>query len=143
MSTKRERILAAIKTKLDTVTGIGTPARSTRSNPYATQRGESPAINLLFLSDNAETNNPVGFINWTLIFRVEVFTRGDGPDTLADPIIQSINTKIMADQSLGGLSMDIEPSSVSFELLDGDKAVGVLFLNYEVMYRTSATDLSV
>ena len=81
-------------------------------------------------------------LDWTLRIRIVVVVRGNIPDNLADPTINSLHKKVVADPTLGGLAIDIRPSTTSFEMLDADKPAGVIFCEYEIDYRTSTTDLS-
>lgn len=138
--TKRESILQAIKSRLTSVTGV-LDANIYRSRVEPLSRGKSPAIVVEPLSDSADPSM-TGVMFWTLQVRLSVIVRGDPPDQVADPILESIHSKIAADLSLGGLAMDIQPSNVTFELIEGDQPVGIISLDYRVQYRTSADSLS-
>jgi len=48
----------------------------------------------------------------------------------------------MADLTLGGYAIDVQPLSVSFDFVEADQPSGVIALDYLVRYRTSVTDLS-
>lgn len=138
--TKREAILQAIKTKLVGVSGVpDANVFRSRVEPFA--RNRVPAITIEPIQDTSE-NSVIPFLDWSLVVRVSVIVRGDVPDQLADPIVESLHGKIMVDLSLGGLSMDIQPSSVNFELLEGDQPIGIVTLDYRVQYRTGVESLS-
>jgi hypothetical protein len=62
---------------------------------------------------------------------------------LADPIVQSLHSKLTADLSLGGNAMDVQPISVSWELVESDQPTGVVMCDYRILYRTTVADLSV
>ena len=138
--TKREQILAAIKATLVNVPGV-LPENIFRSRVEPCTRGRAPAISVEPVADSP-SQNVVPYLDWSLTVRVSIIVRGDVPDQVADPIIQDVHAKIMADTSLGGLSMDLEPSGVSYEILEGDQPIGIVSLDYRVQYRTSLTDLS-
>ena len=72
-----------------------------------------------------------------------VIVRGNIPDQLADPIVQSLHSKLTADLTLGGNAMDVQAVSVSWDLVEGDQPTGVVSCDYRVLYRTSYSDLSV
>jgi len=74
--------------------------------------------------------------------RAAVIVRADVPDQAADPIVEDMHSKIVADLSLGGYAIDVQPDSVNFELLDADQPAGVISCEYVVRYRTSVSDLS-
>ena len=140
MTTKRETILAAIRTALIGTTGVSTRIYRSRVEPIS--RGESPAIVVEPVSDTAEQNTALPTLDWSLTVRVAVIVRGDIPDQLADPIVEDAHGKIMADLTLGGYAIDVQPQSVSFDLMEADQPAGVIMINYLVRYRTSVADLS-
>jgi len=74
--------------------------------------------------------------------RVTVITRGNIPDQIADPVIESMHSKIVADLTLGGLAIDVQPSEVTFNMLDADQPAGVIFNDYIVQYRTTVASLA-
>jgi hypothetical protein len=140
MTTKRESILAAIKTTLAGTTGVGT--RIWRSRVQALARQESPAIVVEPISDSAEQNTSLPTLDWSLTVRVAVIVRGDVPDQQADATVESLHSKLMADLTLGGYAIDIQPQGVSFDLVEADQPAGVIACDYLVRYRTSVTDLT-
>jgi hypothetical protein len=140
MTTKRESILAAIKTTLAGTTGVGT--RIWRSRVQALARQESPAIVVEPISDNAEQNTSLPTLDWSLTVRVAVIVRGDVPDQQADATVESLHSKMMADLTLGGYAIDVQPQGVSFDLVEADQPAGVIACDFLVRYRTSLTDLT-
>jgi hypothetical protein len=105
-------------------------------------RGESPAIVVEPVSDSAEQNTALPTLDWSLTVRVAIIVRGDIPDQVADPIIESAHAKIMADLSLGGYAIDVQPISVTFDLQEADQPAGVIMMDYLVRYRTNVANLA-
>jgi len=140
MATKRESILAAIRTALTGTTGVSTRIYRSRVEPLT--RGESPAIVVEPVSDTAEQNTALPTLDWSLTVRVAVIVRGDVPDQVADPIVQSLHAKIMADLTLGGYAIDVQPVSVSFDMMEADQPAGVIACDYLVRYRTNVANLT-
>jgi len=140
MTTKRESILAAIAAALVGTTGVSTRIYRSRVEPIT--RGESPAIVIEPISDNAQQNTSLPTLDWSLVVRIAVIVRGNIPDQLADPTVQSLHSKLMADLTLGGYAIDIEPVSVTFELVEADQPAGVVMCDYRVLYRTSVANLA-
>ena len=140
MATKRETILAAIRTALTGTTGVSTRIYRSRVEPLT--RGESPAIVVEPVSDTAEQNTALPTLDWSLTVRVAIIVRGDVPDQIADPIVQSMHSKMMADLSLGGYAIDVQPISVSFDLMEADQPAGVIACDYLVRYCTDVADLT-
>ena len=141
MTTKRESILAAIATALVGTTGVSTRIYRSRVEPIT--RGESPAIVIEPISDSAQQNTALPTLDWSLVVRVAVIVRGDIPDQLADPTVQSLHTKMMADLTLGGYAIDVQPQSVSFELVEADQPAGVIACDFLIRYRTDVANLSI
>ena len=139
MTTKRETILTAIRTALTGTTGVGTRIYRSRVEPLTRQ--ESPAIVVEPISDSAEQNTALPTLDWSLTVRVAIIVRGDIPDQVADPIVQSAHAKIMADLSLGGYAIDVQPISVTFDLQEADQPAGVISMDYLVRYRTTVANL--
>mgnify|MGYP006893465348 FL=1 len=140
MATKREQILSAIATALATTAGVS--GRVYRSRVTAMQRAESPAIVIEPISDTPTQNTSLPTLDWRMRVRVTVIVRGDVPDQLADPIIESMHAKMVADLTLGGYAIDVQPDEVTFNMFDSDQPAGVIFNDYIVQYRTSVASLA-
>ena len=140
MASKREQILAAIKTSLANTTGVGT--RIYRSRVVPLSRGESPALVIEPISDNAQSDLSLPKLEWSLQVRVSVIVRGDVPDEVADPIVESLHAKMVSDLTLNGHAIDVQPLGVDFAIMDADHPAGVISCNYAVRYRTELTDLT-
>ena len=140
MTTKRERVLAAIATALTGTTGVSTRIYRTRVEPIS--RAESPAIVIEPISDSAAQNTALPTLDWSMIVRITVIVRGTTPDQVADPIIESLHSKVMADLTLGGYAIDVQPTNVTFVFTEADGAAGEIQCDYRVLYRTSVTNLA-
>ena len=140
MTTKRETILAAIRTALTGTTGVSSRIYRSRVEPMA--RAESPAIVVEPLNDTAQQNTSLPTLDWSLTVRVAVIVRGAIPDQLADPIVESLHAKLMADLTLGGVTIDVQPQGVNFEMVEADQPAGVISCDYLIRYRTSVTNLA-
>jgi len=140
MTTRRETILAAVRTALTGTTGVSTRIYRSRVEPMA--RAESPAIVVEPVNDTAEQNTSLPTLDWSLTVRVAVIVRGNIPDQQADPIVENMHSRLMADLTLGGYAIDIQPVSVSFEMVEADQPAGVISCDYLIRYRTSVTNLA-
>jgi hypothetical protein len=140
MTTKRERVLAAVASALAGTTGVSTRIYRSRVEPIS--KAESPAIVIEPLSDTASQNTALPTLDWAMIVRITVIVRGATPDQLADPIIESLHAKVMADLTLGGYAIDVQPIGVTFNFAEADGAAGEIQCDYRVIYRTSVTNLA-
>lgn len=140
MTTKRENILAQIATTLASTAGVN--GRVYRSRVTALARGESPALIIEPVSDTAQQITSLPKLDWTLRVRVVVVVRSSTPDTDADTVVESLHSKIMADLTLGGYAIDIQPVLSNFDYLDADQPAGIVSNEFEILYRTSVGDLT-
>ena len=140
MATKRESILAAVRTALTDTVGVGTRIYRSRVEPIA--RAESSALIVEPVNDIPTQNTSLPTLDHVLNMRVVVIVRASVPDQTADPIIESLHSKMMADLTLGGLCIDVQPGPTEFTLESADVPVGVIFCNFRILYRTSVSDLS-
>ena len=140
MTTKRENILAAVASTLAGTAGVGSRIYRSRVDPLS--RGESPAIVIEPVSDTPEQNTSLPTLDWTLRIRIVVIERSAIPDQAADDTIEDMHSKLMADLTLGGHAIDVQPAQTSFQLLEADQPAGVIFCEYDVRYRSEVADLS-
>ena len=140
MATKREQILAALKTSLTGTTGAGTRIYRSRVEPFV--REESIAVVLEPVSDTPIDQTIHTKITWDFRVRISVIVRGSIPDSNADSTIESLHNKVMTDPTIGGLAIDIKPSTTTFEIVEADQPAGIISCEYDIEYRTSFNDLS-
>tara|TARA_R100000406_G_scaffold1733_1_gene1649 strand:+ start:3220 stop:3645 length:426 start_codon:yes stop_codon:yes gene_type:complete len=140
MTTKRENILAAIKTALTDTVGVGTRIYRTRVDPVA--RAESPAIIVQPIRDVCTQTLSLPKLDWTMTVRITVIERADIPDQAADDTIESLHSKVMADLTLGGHAQDVVPTRTEFEFIESDKPSGIISCEFEIRYRTEVDDLT-
>ena len=141
MTTKRENILAAIKTALTDTVGVGTRIYRTRVDPVA--RLESPAIIIVQpIRDVCVQNTSLPKLDWTMTVRVTVIERADIPDQAADDTVESVHSKVMNDLTVGGYAHDVVPVRTEFEFIEADKPLGLIGCEFEIRYRTELADLS-
>jgi len=140
MATKREQILAQIASTLASTAGVS--GRVYRSRVTAAARSESPMIVVEPVNDTSQQITSLPKLDWTMRVRVVVVVRSVNAYTEADPIIESMHSKIMSDLTLGGYAIDVQPVLTTFEFLDADQPAGVFSNEYDVRYRTTVADLT-
>ena len=140
MATKREQNLAATGSILARTTGVS--GRVYRSRVTAAARAESPMIVIEPVNDTSQQVTSLPKLDWTMRVRVVVIVRSIDAYTDADPVIESMHSKIMADLTLGGYAIDVRPVLTTFEFLDADQPAGVFSNEYDVQYRTTVSDLT-
>jgi len=140
MATKREQILTQIASTLASTAGVS--GRVYRSRVTAAARAESPMIVIEPVNDTSQQITSLPKLDWTMRVRVVVVVRSVNAYTDADPVIESMHSKIMSDLTLGGYAIDVQPVLTTFEFLDADQPAGVFSNEYDVKYRTAVADLT-
>ena len=140
MTTRRETILDAVVTALAGTTNVGT--RIYRSRVTAFTREETPSLLVTWDSDNPVQTTSLPKLDWTLDISIAVIVRGDIPDKVADPVVESLHSKVMADLTLGGVATNVIPTGTTNEAVDSDQPAGIVTVNYQIKYRTSNTNLA-
>lgn len=135
--TRRELILARIKTNLDTIT----TATVYRSRVEPLSRGEAPAIIVEPVNDQPDENF-YNKLQWRLRVRVSVIVRDNNPDDKSDEYSQLVHSKIMSDPTMNGYALDTDPDRVDFSLVEADVPLGVVSMDYLVKYRSDRVDLT-
>ena len=134
MPSKREQILAAITTKLLPTAGVS--GRVFRSQADPNPRELAPFITVEWSSEQSMPDT-VQLLGRSLNVDVSVYTRGDAPDSLADPIMVDAHQRLVADPSLGGLAIDIQLDDASNEVIAADCPAAKVTHTYVVKYRHS------
>lgn len=138
MATIREQILEQITATLEGVVA-GKSAYRSRVNPFAKE--EAPAIAVAGGTDTAEFGT-IPTVDWTLQVQAAVYVRGRVPDRLADPYVNEVYRRLMADRTQGGLAFDTFPASIEPQMEGADSDAGWVVLTFAVRYRTKNEDLS-
>ena len=136
--TRRELILARMKTNLDAITNA-TVYRS-RVEPLA--RAETPAIIIEPVEDNPTDTNFFDKLDWSMRVRVSTIVRAAVPDDESDTYTQQVHLKLMADQTVNSNALDLTPDRTDFSLIEADLPLGIISQDFLVRYRTSRTDLT-
>ena len=140
MTSKRENILARILTIVTPTTGISN--RAYRDRVVALTSAETPSIFIEGISDSAEQNTSLPTLDWSLTVRCSVIVRSSTPVTTSDPTVVNMHSRIMADLTLNGYAIDVQPNNVDIQTIDSDQPTGVIACEYLVRYRTEINDLT-
>ena len=136
--TRRELILARMKTNLDAISGA-TVYRS-RVEPLA--RGETPAIIIEPIDDNPTDTTFFDKLDWSMRVRISTIVRAAVPDDDSDTYTQQVHLKLMADQTVNSYALDLTPDRTDFSLVEADVPLGIISQDFIVRYRTSRSDLT-
>lgn len=136
----REKIMARLAVVLADAAGVD--GRVYRSLADAMALDEAPCATIEWQSDDEAEESSSFQMHRHLSVAVSVFTRGDAPDVLADPILQSVHALIMADEQLAGTALWARLGPTSFEFENVEKNAGKTTAEYLIAYRHSFGDLT-
>lgn len=134
MTSKREQIVSAIMTRLAAVAGVS--GRVYRSQADPNPRDLAPFLTVQWTNEQTSPD-AVQLMGRTLTVEIAVYTRGDVPDALADPILVDAHQRLLLDPSLGGLAIDIQLEDASSEVIAADFPAAKVTQNYSVKFRHS------
>jgi hypothetical protein len=138
-TTIREQITASVFSLVQSTAGLG--GRVYRSRVEAFSRGATPALVVECVSNQPNpTRAGVTTMPHSLELRMLLMIDHPIPDQAADPILLDLHDRLMADLTLGGLSMDILPGETRWD--QEVNGVAVVSHSYVVSYRTLIKDLT-
>lgn len=146
MPSIREQILNRIHTvTLPGTVQVGSRIYRSRAQAYA--RSEAPAITIS-PGEEKPANAPrtIGAsmcrLDNVLPVLIEVYVRGDVPDQLADPIGIDIHARMMADRTMGGLAIDVQPDGWRPDYEAADATAGWMGQKFLIRYRCLDTAIN-
>lgn len=135
----REQILNHIHTVILPGT-VQVGARIYRSRSQAYGRNEAPAITIS-PGEEKPVNAPrtigasMARLDLYLPVLIEIYVRGDIPDQLADPIGVDIHARMMADRTMGGLAVEVQPDGWRPDYEPADMTAGWMGHKFLIRYR--------
>lgn len=139
MTTLREQITARVATVLGNATPAG--ANVFRSREASITRGMTPAI--VVMPDNErDTRMGGGTDRHELTLALEIFTRGDPWDTLADATAEAAHKVMTTDATIAALALDVRKVSTDYESQEADRTAGTLSARYLITYLSRSSDLA-
>ena len=144
MSTKSLLIRNAIVALLTAtpVAGVGATAIY-KDWKYAIKPADMPAIVVELGDETAPQRALIGALDWGLQLKVSVVTAGDDPTTTADTVIAEAHRRIVADLSLGGLTLDVKQDAITRQRDVLETPALITELLYVIEYRTTMTSMEI
>lgn len=140
MPTIREQILAYLPVFLEA--GVGAGVKVERARKRAIEADEALFVNIVPGADPRQETGGVDFTDRVLTVDFQIHARGDQPDSLADPVVDALHSKLVSDRTLGGLALDLVAGDNEYEWDEAEADLCVVHQRYEILYRTDETNLS-
>ena len=145
MSHVRQQIREAFGTACSGLSTTGTNVFQTRVYPLET--GALPGLCIYTTSELisdvvGEIGGAARLVSRALSVRVEGYARATSnlDDTL-DTISAEVETAVANSSTIDGLITDMELSSTDVSFTEGDREIGVITLDFAVVYTTAFNDL--
>lgn len=138
MTTRAEAITEAIKTLLEASPTL-VSGNVWRSRLRPIPAGSNTAIVVRQGRDvRINDSTTIGNYSRNAVVMVEVYARGDIPDQLADSVVESVVSRVMADPSLGGLCDDILVGNKSPDWAARDTDLVAIDVEFIAGYETAS-----
>ena len=139
MISRRERLILAL---MDRCQGAVSPAPVLRQPTIAIARDQTPALVLVIESDGPVKRSN-DRMEREMVVRLTSYVRDprDGY-ALADDLLCRAHLALLADTTLGGLSLGLLEMEVDYQAEDADVEAIAIPALYRITYRTLVSDLS-
>lgn len=133
MSTQRQLILDRIKTILEGVSSL----KNVEINKTGPVDLETVAFPCAFIYSDRETKigddrSVIGKENWEWMINIEVWS---SDDQVQETLLGEIHTAMAADYTIGGYAVTSDRISATMYVLDPERAINSMVLDYQVIYR--------
>ena len=144
MSHVRQQIREAFGTACSGLSTTGTNVFQTRDYPLET--GALPGLCIYTTSESisdvvGEIGGAARLVSRALSVRVEGYARAaSNLDDTLDTISAEVETAVANSSTIDGLITDMELSSTDVSFTEGDREIGVITLDFAVVYTTAFND---
>lgn len=135
-------IVAAIAAQLQDAPAVSAQVHRARLKPVAAQHDTAVVVRIR--SSSAERfailNGPC---DWDTAIDVECYARSNtlSPDAAADALLAAVWARLAADPTLDGLVMDLNPTSLEYDLAGEADQMACVTLTLKVLHRTAQLSL--
>ncbi len=140
MTTKAEAITAAIFNLLTAPTALA-GGNVYRSRIRKVPEDNATAIVVRQGADVRVGESTLAKTQRQISVATEIYARGDVPDQLADPLVEAVMIRLMADRTLDGLCDDILPGNRTPEWAARDTDLVVIDLEFVIDYEVFNEEL--
>lgn len=143
MTTKREAILDYLPAFLNEDGTLQALAWVERERRRPVEKSARYRVNVVPESDSRMDTGGKDYVDRRLGIDFQIHVRGDDTSG-ADAIVDALHNKLMSSRTLGGRCRDIVATDNDFESnwSEADTGLCIVHQRYDVIYRSSETDLS-
>ena len=137
--------VGAIVAALSSGTPVASQIARVRLRPMAAAQAQAVVVRAL-QTDVAELALCPGYpVSWATAVVVECYTRSGAattPDVAVDPLVEAVYARLMADTTLGGAVLALQPQSIAWDFdADGDNTTCATLV-FSARHRSPGATLS-
>ena len=125
MTTIVSAAVAAIVAALSASTPVASQIARVRLRPLAATQGQAVVVRPLQSEASVSSLSPDLPVSWTSAISVECYARTSAattPDVAVDSLVEAVYARLMADPTLGGVVLSLQPQSMSWDFdADGEQ----------------------
>lgn len=144
MSTFISTAVAAIMAALTSGTPVASQVARVRLRPLAAAQAQAVVVRPLSSEVSETALIPSLPVSWASAIAVECYARsnvGVAPDDAVDTLLAAVYARLMADTTLGGAVIAVQPQSINFDFdADGDQTTCATLV-FNVRHRSPGATL--
>jgi hypothetical protein len=145
MSTMFATAVGAIVSALNAGTPVATQVARVRLRPMAQATGTAAIVRPLSTEVVETALYPGQPVSWTTVISVECYARSSAattPDIAVDSLVSDVYARLMADTTLGGVVLALQPQSIAWDFdADGENTTCATLL-FNARHRSPGATLS-
>ena len=143
MTTIISTAVGAIVAALTAGTPVASQVARVRLRPLAAAQAQAVVVRPLQTDASVSSLSPDLPVSWTSAISVECYARTSAattPDLAVDSLVEAVYARLMADPTLGGAVLSLQPQSMSWDFdADGDQTACATLVFHALQLSTGAT----
>lgn len=137
--------VGAIVAALSAATPVASQIARVRLRPIASPQAQAVVVRPLQTEVSEVALIPGQPVSWTTAISVECYARSGvatAPDVAVDSLVEAVYARLMADTTLGGVVLSLQPQSLAWDFdADGEQTTCATFV-FNARHRSAGATLS-
>lgn len=137
--------VAAIVAALSAGTPVASQIARVRLRPIAQTQGRAIVVRPLQAEVSETLLSPGYPVSWTSAIGVECYARAGAdttPDVAVDSLVEATFARLMADTTLGGVVLALQPKSIAWDFDTDGEQTACATLTFHARHRTAGSTLT-
>jgi hypothetical protein len=136
-------LVTAVLAALNSPTPVASQVARVRLRPVAQATAQAVVVRPLQSNVSDVSDLPGYPVSWTTAVAVECYARSGvatAPDAVVDALLEAVYARLMADATLGGAVISLQPGSINFDFdIDGEQTTCATFVFNAFQHAAGAT----